>query len=465
MPPAFLPFIKTDGLPCPKLAELEEKFTTECDRLISRFRKSPVSCQRILDLIEILNTKAEALQKEKLVIWEVAEREPAIPTIEEIVPKWIQTVYPPSIASSSCGSGTQRATPVDPIRQASKTYEIPDHLPKRPFYLPVIGNPNLRMYYFGARDAYEAYARFDPWDTFGPPGPSIAAGSGRQLRFAELPTHFVEEQAEFSRRWEMWEVGRRVEAWCGDVERHRGRFTNPNIPTEEEKEAEGCVSSCPWWDNLDYARMEDIDRDRYPGSFDGFVTGPPVLIQGQSEISSQLELMDNDFPDRGIVVRPSELHKHLDQLTERLERRMEQLVGEVRAAAAGRTNFTSPPVTGGSPSVQVGATDTPAAQGCDALAGGREPSVYGFSDSGGSQGPNLWVYTPAMTEGGGSSFCRPSESEPVSIIDCHDDRHLRLGFPPLVPAIMWGTCPSEIPPQSAWSLREATIVGDDLIAL
>ncbi|RVD89498.1 uncharacterized protein DFL_000502 [Arthrobotrys flagrans] len=131
---------------------------------------------------------------------------------------------------------------------------------------------------------------------------------------------------------------------------------------------------------------------------------------------------------------------------EKPKRRMEQLVEEVRTVAAGRTNFTSPPVAGG-PSVQVRATDTLAARGRHAFTSGCEPSVYGARDSGGSQGSNLWVYTPAMTEGDGGSFCRPSESEPVSIIDGYDDRRLRLSFPPLVPAVLLGTYPSAIPPR------------------
>ncbi|TGJ64814.1 hypothetical protein EYR41_010847 [Orbilia oligospora] len=460
-----VPFVKTNGSSHPGFVKLEDDFTTDCGELLTLFRKKPATYQRMMKLIKLLNKKVGELDAEK---GKLAAEEAAIPTIEDLIPNWVRVQAPPSIAAaSSCGistmscrSGTQRATPLDPIRYGSKTYQIPDLLPRRPFYLPVVGNPGAAIFYFGPRDGHEIYARLSPWDTFAPPKRSVVAGSGRQLRFAELPAHFVRERSRFKFLWEGLAACRRVEACCGDVESHRRGFTDPNKLTREE--AKRGRQLRPWLDNMDHARMKVLDKRFYPVSV---ATGPPVLIGGQSEASGQSELTDDNVPEEGIVVRPSELQKYLDELTERLERRLEQLVGEVRTAAAGRANLTGPPPAGGSPSVQARATDTPATQGPRALASGREPSVYGSSDSGGSQGPNLWVYTPAMTEGDGGSFCHPSESGPDCIMDSYDDGHLRLGFPPLVPATLWGTYPSDILPRLTWPLQGGAIDGDNLIAL
>ncbi|KAK6513228.1 hypothetical protein TWF506_009390 [Arthrobotrys conoides] len=221
----------------------------------------------------------------------------------------------------------------------------------------------------------------------------------------------------FKGLWEDLATCRRVEAWCDNVERHRSGFTDPNKPTREEMKRER--TPCPWLDELGHAQMQTLDREWCPVED---ITGPPVLIGGQFEVSGSSELTDDNVPEEGIVARPSELQKYLEEFTERLERWMEQLVGEVRTVAAAQANPTGPP---------------------------REPSVYGSSNGGGSQGPNLWVHTPARKEGDGGSVRRPFESGPTAIMDNHDNGHLSLGFPPLVPAVLWGTYPSNIPSRSA----------------
>ncbi|KAK6337224.1 hypothetical protein TWF718_010005 [Orbilia javanica] len=387
----------------PRHVELEEIFTAECSKLIAIFTKEPATYQRMTKLIEILNSKAKVLGAEKEKLFANGA---AIPTVGELIPRWIHPHNPPSIASSSSPtlstmsyrSGTQRAAPVDPIYHGSKTYKIPDLLPRRPFYLPVAGEPRAGIFYFGSRDGHDAFARVDPWNAFGVPSLSIAAGSGRQLRFDELPARFIREGGDFGRVWSGEGAYKKVEAWCEDVERHRWGFTDPNKPVGEE----GGADSCLWLKNLDHARIEALDRKFYPVPV---MTGAPVFIGGQSEASGQARPADDKVPNFGTFTHPSEFQRYLEQFTDRLERRMEQFLGEVRAAAASQTSPTRPPATWSIPN------------------GSLEDS-------------NLWAYTPATTEGDGSLPCRPSESELVSIIDRYDHEQQRLSFPPLEPVVM-----------------------------
>ncbi|KAK6343748.1 hypothetical protein TWF730_011337 [Orbilia blumenaviensis] len=401
-----------------ELTELEKAFTRQCTELIAWYSSKPASYGGLMELIDMLNSQAAALEaaREPFTVPDLSEEEeaPVVPTVGELIPKWVLPLAPPPIAPASVselstissGDGTQKAVPVDPARQGSKSYRIPDHLPKRPFYLPVIGRPGERLYYSGTRDGHEGFARCEPLIAYALPSESNVAGSGRPLRFAELPAHFAENQRIFEFIWEEWSKGRRLEEWCSDVEGHRWGFADPNVATREEEEREPCL--CSWWEGLDEAQMEELDE---MWSQFGVATGPPVLLGEQSGFCDRPGLMGDKTSNGGIFVRPSELQAYLAGLEERWERRMELFVEEVRAVAA------------------------------------QEPR-------GGSQGPNPWVYTPAATEPG-----------LVSIIDGYDDGHLGLDFPSLVPVVLQGNHPLAIPPRSTWPLREAAIHGDDLIAL
>ncbi|KAK6526166.1 hypothetical protein TWF281_011201 [Arthrobotrys megalospora] len=504
-----------------EIEQLEEAFTTECKGLLTMFSLKPASYHRIRRLIEVLGEKAEQLDESKR---NIAARGPVIPTLEDVLPKLVrEPPYgfinpPPSSSGISTMSyryesdDSESPVPIDP-EQGSKTYQIPNRLPRRPFYLPILGTDQAK-FYFGPRDAMGYYPRIYPWSAFGAPSDSQPAGSGRQLRFDEVPARFVLEEDIFEAWWSGWRKGERIADWCGDVENHRRGFTNPNKATNEEVMRE--PPSCVWWEELDYDRMEALDRANTPVQL---ATGPPVLIwdelsEGLSDAGDRPKLMGDNIPEGGIVVRPSELQTYLDQFAEKIERRMEQLVEEVRVTVAAQT--TQGPYGEISPASLPAMIEDDGSSACRASESGpsekpgegvlpppmtttptdhsgNQPRVSSdlFKDWAGgvcSEGNAPWLYQGEPEEGSPSQFSGVLVSitpEPMSITDRYDG-HLSLGFEPLSPAITHGTKPlspaisfgmkplspalrygalSAIPPRSAWPLRGAAIKGDDLIAL
>ncbi|KAK6513227.1 hypothetical protein TWF506_009389 [Arthrobotrys conoides] len=79
MPSYLVPCLKNNQPSHPGITKLEDEFTMDCKQLLTLFGKKPVTYQRIMKLVKILNRKTGKLDAERE---KVAAEEAAIPTIE-----------------------------------------------------------------------------------------------------------------------------------------------------------------------------------------------------------------------------------------------------------------------------------------------------------------------------------------------------------------------------------------------